>query len=443
MLHSLQFRLLLAMVALPVIALVAVGFLIGRNNDSTLSKSFVVTRVPAPGSEVMAGTVIDNGVFILNVPVDDAGRPQPFTRALPLGEYDPVPLAVQRFEIASGQGVGFQVYGDAALEPAINEQRADTVGSLNRYMAVAIAFAVAAACGAAFFISRGVTRPVEALTAAAQRMEAGDLSQRVRVSSHDEISELAHAFNAMASQIEQNVELRRRMASDVAHELRTPLNNLGGYLEAIADGVIAPEPQVVALLQQETASLVRLVRDVEQLSQADAGELLLHRGPLDLRDVAAGAVAAASARAADAEIELRVAASDAPVPATADGGRLGQVLRNLVENALTHTPAGGTITVSTLVEDGWATMTVEDSGPGIPDEHLAHIFDRFYRADPSRARTTGGAGLGLAIVRQIVEAHGGWVRAENRDGDGARFVVALPIEAGSASPGAPLPPPDA
>ena len=190
---------------------------------------------------------------------------------------------------------------------------------------------------------------------------------------------------------------------------------------------------VVALLRQETESLVRLVRDVEQLSQADAGELRLHREPVDLRDVAANAVAAASARATELLVELRIRPSAAPVAANADAGRIRQVLRNLLDNALTHTPAGGAVTVSSLREGGFATIAVEDTGPGIPDEHLPLIFDRFYRADPSRTRATGGAGLGLAIVRQIVEAHGGHVQVNNVDGGGARFLVALPADGAADS----------
>jgi signal transduction histidine kinase len=364
-------------------------------------------------------------LFVLRLDVGDEGTINAADAAAPLEQFGPVPVD-DPISIVSGDVGEFQVLAGPGLVPALEETRADTIGSMNRYIIIAVTLAGASAAAAAFFISRGATLPVEALTAAARSMEAGDLSHRVAVRTQDEFGELAHAFNAMADRIEQDTKLRRRMASDVAHELRTPLNNLSGYLDAIADGVVQPDAGVISSLQQEADALVRLVRDVEQLSLADSGELPLLSTEVDVRDVVARGVSAAAARAAERAIELRCDAVDGPMIVHGDADRLSQVLRNLLDNALTHTPAGGAIVVRTTAQAEVVRMIVEDSGPGISELDLPHVFDRFYRADASRSRATGGAGLGLAIVRKIVEAHGGSVEAKNAEDGGARLTVSLP-----------------
>jgi len=277
-----------------------------------------------------------------------------------------------------------------------------------------------------WWLSRRILRPVDALTQAARRLGRGDLASRVPVASTDEIGELSGAFNAMAEDLSRQESLRRAVMSDVAHELRTPLTNLRCQIEAIEDGLLAPTPEAVGSLREEVLLLSRLVEDLQTVAVAEAGRLSLERAPVAMADLVDGAVE--SMRAVAAERGVTLASSVPELPAVnADPTRIGQVLRNLLANAVTATPSGGRIEVSARAEGRFATVSVVDSGPGISAQHLAHVFERFYRADPSRARATGGAGLGLAIVRAIVEAHGGAVAVESEPGHGATFRFTLPL----------------
>jgi signal transduction histidine kinase len=297
--------------------------------------------------------------------------------------------------------------------------------AVNRWLVGAVLGASALAVLLTLALSRRVLGPVESLTHAVRRLAAGDASQRVAVRSGDEIGELAKAFNAMADALERNVALRRGLVSDVAHELRTPLTNLRCQIESIQDGLVPATQAAVRSLHEETVLLGRLVDDLQELSLAEAGRLPLHRAAVPVGPAVEAALAAFRARAAERGITLR--SDTAPAAAAdADPDRLAQILRNLLANAIIHTPVAGAVVVSAAAADGEIRIAVQDSGPGIAVDHLPHIFDRFYRADPSRARATGGAGLGLAIVKQLVEAHGGRVWAENAPGAGARFTFSLP-----------------
>jgi signal transduction histidine kinase len=276
-------------------------------------------------------------------------------------------------------------------------------------------------------LSRRILAPIEALTAAAQRLEAGDLSQRVEITSHDEIGDLAHAFNAMADGLARLEELRRNLVGDVAHELRTPLSNIRGYLEAIQDGVVEPGPDIVDSLYEEAMLLHRLVDDLQELALAEAGQLRLERRPVALADVVDRAVGAVHPRAEAGGITLRVDVADDLPLVDVDPQRIGQVLRNLLDNALAHTPASGEIVVAASLAEHWIEVRVRDTGVGIAPEDLPYVFERFYRADRSRARATGGTGLGLAIARHWVEAHGGEIRVESAVGQGTCFTLTLPV----------------
>jgi signal transduction histidine kinase len=270
--------------------------------------------------------------------------------------------------------------------------------------------------------------PVRTLTAATRRLAGGDLSSRVPVSGAAELAELSTAFNGMAGALERAETLRRQMVSDVAHELRTPLTNLRCRLEAIQDGLAPADEPGLRALHDETLLLSRLVEDLQLLSLAEAGRLPLERAVHDLREIAAQAVAAVRPRAESAGVALALAEGK-PVLASVDAARIGQVLRNLLVNAITHTPAGGDVRVSvgaTGERGSW--LEVRDSGVGLTPVQQAHVFDRFWRADPARARGSEGAGsgLGLAIVRQLVTLHGGDVSVTSAPGAGACFHVRLP-----------------
>jgi signal transduction histidine kinase len=303
------------------------------------------------------------------------------------------------------------------------------LGSVNTSLILAVIAAGLAAILLTWLLSRRILRPVEALTAAARNMEKGDLSKRVAVSSKDEIGELAHAFNAMADGLTHIEQLRRNMVTDVAHELRTPLTNIRGYLEAVRDGVAKPDYALIDSLHDEALLLSRLVDDLQELELAEAGQLKLVLRSVDLVVVVEKAVQ--TVRPLASERDLRIETHLAELPAIeADPERIGQVLRNLISNAVTHTPPGGEITVSARNGGRDIEVSVHDTGVGIAAEHLPLVFERFYRADGSRTRSTGGAGLGLSIVKHLVELHGGHVRAESTQGRGSTFIFTLPVQKG-------------
>ncbi len=310
--------------------------------------------------------------------------------------------------------------------PGVEPESMVFLASVNRALLIV---AVVAGLGAVLLIlglSRRILAPVEALTAAVRRMEAGDLSQRVNITSRDEIGELARAFNAMADGLARLEELRRNMVTDVAHELRTPLSNIRGYLEAIQDGVVQPEGCIIDSLHEEAMLLSRLVDDLQELSLAEAGQLKLERQPVALADIVDRAVESIRLRAEAKGVTVQV---DLPeeLLVDVDPQRIGQVLRNLLENALTHTPPGGEIAVTAHTEGQWVEVSVRDTGSGIAARDLPYVFERFYRADKSRSRATGGAGLGLAIAKQLVEAHGGRIEVESEVGRGTQFTFTLPM----------------
>jgi heavy metal sensor kinase len=298
--------------------------------------------------------------------------------------------------------------------------------AMNRWLLLAVVLAGLLALVLTFALSRRILGPVEALTLAARRLESGDLSQRIPIRSHDEIGELSRAFNAMAASLERNESLRKALVTDVAHELRTPLTNLRCQIEAVQDGLLPANEATLRSLHEESALLGRLVDDLQDLALAEAGQLPLHRRPVELTGAIETALAAIRPRADEQRVALRSELGSSLPTVSADPARLGQILRNLLANALTHTPQGGTITVSAAPVNGAVDVAVADTGPGIPPEHLPHVFERFYRADESRSRGTGGAGLGLSIVRQLALAHGGSVRVESEPGSGARFTLTLP-----------------
>jgi two-component system sensor histidine kinase BaeS len=266
-----------------------------------------------------------------------------------------------------------------------------------------------------------VVRPLRVMAATAARAADGDLAARVPVSRHDEVGQVAHAFNQMADRREQLEEARRRMVADVSHELRTPLANIGGWIEAAQDGLASRDDELLATLHDETMTLQRLVEDLQQLSLGDVGELRIEPTAIDTSVFVEQLAASMRPGAEAAGITL---ATDARSGMTleADPFRLRQAVGNLVANAIRHSAPGGSITIAA----GPATISVRDTGEGIPPADLPHVMERFRRSDSSRSRATGGSGLGLAIVRQIVEAHGGHVEIESVPGHGTTVALFFP-----------------
>jgi signal transduction histidine kinase len=266
---------------------------------------------------------------------------------------------------------------------------------------------------------------VEALSRAARGLARGDFSQRVDVRSRDEVGELARTFNTMAEELKRADEMRRNLVADVAHELRTPLTNIRGYIEAIRDGLVKPDAATLNSIYEEVLLLSRLIEDLQLLALAEAGQLPLHLQTCDLSEVVRKAAAAVQPQAEAKGLSLTVAVPGR-LPVRADPERTGQVLRNLLTNAVNYTPRGGRITVAVEEAGEEAEVRVVDTGVGIPPEELPYIFERFYRVDKSRSRATGGTGLGLTIARRLVEAQGGRMRAESQVGRGSTFIFTLP-----------------
>ena len=299
---------------------------------------------------------------------------------------------------------------------------------LQQSLLIATLIAVTLGMLLALIFARRLARPLEAISLAANRLAMGNLSTRIpNPQGQDETARLARNFNHMAESLEKLESERKAMIADIAHELRTPLTVMQGRLEAIQDGVIDLQSSEIDRLHNQTKLLSRLVDDLRTLSLADAGRLTLERRPLDLREIIRTVVANFQTQAENRQIHLELTLSSQPLTTKADPDRLAQVIGNLISNALVHTPEGGTITVAAGANKEGLHVRVSDTGPGIPPEALSKVFDRFYRAEASRSRQTGGSGLGLSIVKALVELHGGRVRAQNQPKGGAEFVVQLPV----------------
>jgi signal transduction histidine kinase len=315
------------------------------------------------------------------------------------GRIEAIVLKTQPHRIA---GVG-TVYFLPAQDPPVRRLRLP-----NRWLVTGLTAAALLAVLVMLTIFRRVLAPVEALTKGARALAGGRLDVRVPVRGEDEVAELGRAFNSMAEALERNERSRRNMVSDVAHELRTPLTNIRVHIEAAQDGVVEPDGKFLASIDEEAATLAQLVDDLQQLSLAEAGVLKLELAEVRVAELVERAAPASVIRNVPEDLVVRV-----------DARRMVQVVRNLVNNALAH--AESRVEVSAARFGDVVEIRVSDDGPGVPPEHAERIFDRFYRVDESRSRATGGAGLGLAIAKQLVELHGGRIWYEK-----PAFVIALP-----------------
>jgi two-component system sensor histidine kinase BaeS len=288
--------------------------------------------------------------------------------------------------------------------------------------------AVVAAAVTSLFVSRRIVDPLWYMLNATRRIASGRYGERVPVRQSDELGELSESFNVMARALEEAERRRMDVISDVSHELRTPLSTLQGYMEGLAEGVIEPSQETWALLHEEIERMRRLVDDLRQLSQTEAGQLTLIPTSVSPVEVVRLAVEGMFPLFDEKGVELRSAVPENLPPVLADTGRVVQVLTNLLDNALRHTPPGGRVAVEAEGDNDAATFKVTDTGEGIAPEHLPHVFERFYRAEKSRSREGGGSGVGLAISKALVEAMGGRIWAESPGpGMGATFSFALPL----------------
>jgi histidine kinase len=288
--------------------------------------------------------------------------------------------------------------------------------------------ALAAAIVVSLFVSRRIVDPLLTLSIVSRRLAQGFYRERTRISSDDEIAQLSQSVNQLADALDQTERRRLALLADVTHELRTPLATIGGYMEGLLDGVIEPSPQTFSLILHESNRLQRLIEDLELLSRVEAGQLPVVARRTDLQRVLEEVVAQFEPLFRANQVALALHLDVDLPPVWADPDRVNQVLINILSNAYRYTPSGGRVTLVADVVDKMVVVAVRDTGIGISPEHLPHIFERFYRVDKSRARQSGGSGIGLAIARHLVYAQGGEIWAESDGpGKGTTFCFTLPV----------------
>jgi signal transduction histidine kinase len=341
---------------------------------------------------------------------------------IPMGELEHgLPIQVEE------KTVGYLIFAPSPFDE--NSPERDFLNRTTQLLVYSALAATVIALVLAVLLSRSLTSPIRELTEATHAISEGDLSQQVPIRSRDELGELGKAFNRMSTELSRSVNARRQMTADIAHELRTPLSLILGHAEAVHDGVLPPTRDNFEIIREEATRLEHLVNDLRILSLADAGELTITPQTVEperlLQEVASLYQVQAQRKNITLELDIAPPLSTIEV----DPGRMTQVLTNILDNALRHTPQGGKIILSAQEVNDQIELSVQDSGPGLNEADLGRIFERFYRTDASRQRdgaVPGGSGLGLAIARSIVQAHGGQVSAESASGKGLKVIVTLP-----------------
>ncbi|MGD2159156.1 MAG: ATP-binding protein [Anaerolineales bacterium] len=365
-------------------------------------------------------------------------QPPPLTLADPDGEILAVTgspgkrqgfLSADELARAIPLEVGGEKVGYLLPENSVNITPKISLVLLNRLNRVAITAGLIAggiAIVVALLLSQGLLRPIRELTRGATNLAKGDLTHRVEVQGRDELATLGQTFNHMAASLEQAEARRRAMTADIAHELRNPLAVQRAHLEALQDGVYPLSPKNLAPIEEQNRLLTRLVEDLRTLALADAGKIELELTSTDLNKLADRVIARFQPQADTQQVELKLSLDETCPPLVLDSQRIEQILNNLLNNALRHTPEGGWINLKTQSLDETVQVIVHDSGPGIPEEAIAHIFERFFKTERSRSRAEGGTGLGLSIARKLAQAHGGDLTAANHVQGGALFTLSLP-----------------
>jgi len=306
----------------------------------------------------------------------------------------------------------------------------DTLESLLLIMVIAyVVTLILASLGGIFLAGRALS-PINKLTQMARRISAEDLGQRLNLQlADDEVGRLASTFNEMITRLDNSFRRQKQFTADASHEIRTPLTVMKGQIDVALQREREPEAyrQVLQAVNEHVDRLIRLTGGLLTLTRADAGQIPLKFESFKLADAVTGAVEQVTLMAAQRDVQLHIVPGPA-VNLRADEDLFLQLLLNLLDNAIKHTPSGGQVTVGWHLDGQQVELRVRDTGTGIPEEHLPHVFDRFYRVDKARGRAEGGAGLGLAISRWIVEAHGGSISVESIEGEGSTFTVRLPAE---------------
>jgi len=316
--------------------------------------------------------------------------------------------------------------GTVYLDPIANPTEEFTASFLRSLPSIVFLIGLIV-IGLILTVSHQLVRPIEELTHAVRAVEQGDLHQQVMVRGNDEVGKLAHAFNGLTGSLLRVEQLRKNMVTDVAHELRNPISNLLGYSEALQDGYLDADAAVIDSIHEEVSLLATLVDDLQELALAEAGQLYMNPQMLEIKPLIQRTVAAFKPQIMDKNLQVTINASSALPPAYADRDLIVRVARNLIKNAIKYTPEHGTITIGIHFSNRHHCIEIQDTGIGIAEQHLQNIFERFYRVDASRTRYTGGVGLGLAIAKQLIQAHGGTIRATSVLGRGSTFEFTLPL----------------
>jgi two-component system OmpR family sensor kinase/two-component system sensor histidine kinase BaeS len=376
---------------------------------------FQVTRSTGPLSDRVV--ILDSAGWV----VADTGGASLDEQHPPGHVQDAVPVVVD------GEPVGAVLVG-SMIEPVLNPADEDFLRSVNLSILITSIAVGLLALVLGSLLFRQITSPLQDLSQAAEAVAAGQLGQRVEIKTGDEIGRLGESFNHMAENLAGAEVQRRNMVADIAHELRTPLTVVQGNLEALLDGVYDLNLENVAAIHRQSTLLSRLVADLRDLALADAGQLRLEWQPVNLAALIEQVTEGLETQAGEKGVTLKVDLAETFPRLNGDEQRIKQVLFNLISNAIRHTPSGGSITTEGEVKGDRVVARVRDTGSGIPPQDLPHIFERFYRADRSRSRATGGSGLGLTISKRIIELHGGQIWAQSWSGVGSTFAFSLPLE---------------
>ncbi len=297
-------------------------------------------------------------------------------------------------------------------------------------LAVAAVVATVTSLATSLFVARRITIPLQQMTQVSERISAGHYAERIEVApvhASDELGQLASSINILAVALEQTERRRLEVIGNVAHELRTPIATLEGYLEGLLDGVIEPTPRTWAMLHTEAGRLRRLVDDLQELSRAEARQIPIALQPVAPQRLVQDALEPLAGQFAEKGLDLRVQVPEDLPQVMADPTRAVQILTNLLVNALRYTPAPGRVEVAVSREDDMIVFRVSDTGIGLTPDHMAHLFERFYRVDRSRSRAFGGSGIGLTIAQSLAQAMGGEIRVESAGpGQGSSFTLTLP-----------------
>jgi two-component system sensor histidine kinase BaeS len=338
-------------------------------------------------------------------------------------------LSFMETQFGNGAGAGpGMMMGQGQGGGRMSEFYNNFQATFNESLVIAVMAASFAALIVSFIFSRNILAPVRVMKNASQRIAEGHYDERVQVSGSDELHQLAGSFNLMAEQLEQVEDMRRRLIGDVAHELRTPLTAIKGYAEGLMDNVLPASAETYQQIHAESERLSRLVDDLQELSRVESRATQLDIRPVDSAALINTVIKRLQYQFDEKRVILSSSLPREPIHLLADEDRMIQVLTNLIGNALQYTPENGAVTVSMARDKDEARISVSDTGAGIPPEHLARIFDRFYRVDKSRTRSRGGSGIGLTIAKHLVEAHGGKLWAQSAgENKGSVFTFTLPL----------------